>query len=139
MLPVPPVNEAKRSVVPPWPISIGRALKTRITGWGHSQPSPHVTALPPVHRPAWQVSFCVQAWPSSHEVPSAAGGLEHAPVAGSQVPAAWHWSWAVHVTPVQSGTPAQTPPVQTSLLVSVSPSLHAVPSATGRLEHWPVA
>jgi hypothetical protein len=31
-------------------------------------------------------------------VPSALGGLEQIPVAGSQTPASWHWSSAAHVT-----------------------------------------
>src|SRR5690606_18872933 len=41
---------------------------------------------------ASQTSLSVQASPSSHGVPLAIGGLLHAPVAGSQVPASWHWS-----------------------------------------------
>ena len=42
------------------------------------------------HAPATQVSLCVQALPSLHAVPSATGGLEQAPVVGSQIPATWH-------------------------------------------------
>src|SRR5262249_5973257 len=59
--------------------------------------------------------------------PSALAGLEQVPVAGLQVPAAWHWSWAVQAT----GVPAQTPWVQTSLVVQASPSSQGVLSAIG--------
>ena len=48
------------------------------------------TGFDPVHVPDSQVSLCVQAFPSLQEVPSAAFGLEHVPVAGLQVPATWH-------------------------------------------------
>jgi hypothetical protein len=41
----------------------------------------------PTQLPPWQVSPMVQALPSLHVVPSAAAGFEHAPVAGSHVPA----------------------------------------------------
>jgi hypothetical protein len=44
----------------------------------------------PAHTPLVQVSLCVQALPSLQVVPSAAAGFEHVPVAGLQVPAAWH-------------------------------------------------
>jgi hypothetical protein len=56
--------------------------------------------LLPVHAPDWHVSVCVQALPSLQVVPLAAVGLEHTPVEGLQVPATWHWSLAVHLTPV---------------------------------------
>jgi hypothetical protein len=42
-------------------------------------------------------------------VPFDADGLEHAPVAGLQVPATWHWSLAVHTTALE---PVHTPPWQ---------------------------
>src|SRR2546427_765197 len=61
-----------------------------------------VTELPPVHVPPWQVSLCVQASPSLHPVLSGLLGFEHSPVAGLQVPASWHCSWAVQTT----GSPA---------------------------------
>jgi hypothetical protein len=51
---------------------------------------PQTTGLPPTQLPPWQVSVCVQALPSLHVVPSDAAGFEHAPVAGSHVPATWH-------------------------------------------------
>jgi hypothetical protein len=46
-----------------------------------------MTLLPPTHAPAWQVSTVVQALLSLQLVPSEEAGLEHCPVAGSQVPA----------------------------------------------------
>jgi hypothetical protein len=46
-----------------------------------------VTGLPPLHAPAWQVSLCVHALPSLHDVPFGFSGLEHPPVPGSHVPA----------------------------------------------------
>jgi hypothetical protein len=49
-----------------------------------------LTGFDPVHAPAWQVSVCVQASPSLQVTPSARFGLEHTPVAGLQLPAAWH-------------------------------------------------
>jgi len=52
----------------------------------------------PAHVPPVQMSTLVQTFPSLHAVPSASGGLEQAPVFGSQLPAAWHWSGAAHVT-----------------------------------------
>ena len=45
------------------------------------------------------MSACVQALPSLHAVPLGLAGFEQAPVAGSQVPAVWHWSLAVQTTP----------------------------------------
>jgi len=90
---------------------------------------------PPLQVPVWQVSFCVQALPSSHVVPSTATGLEHAPVLGSQVPATWHGSLAEQVTAV----PAHVPSVQVSLVVQRLPSLQLVPAGATGLEHWPLA
>ena len=57
------------------------------------------------------------------------------PVAGSHVPAGWHWSRAVQVT----GLPAQLPLWQVSVCVQALPSLHAVPSIAVGLEQLPVA
>ena len=50
----------------------------------------HTTGLPPVQTPDWQVSVCVHALPSLHDVPFGALGFEHCPVVVSQVPATWH-------------------------------------------------
>ena len=70
----------------------------------HWSDAVQVTGLAPVHVPDWQASVWVQALPSLHDVPFALAGLEHWPVAESQVPASWHWSDAEQVTglvPVQ--------------------------------------
>ena len=86
--------------------------------------------------PLSHASLWVQAFPSVHAVPSGTGGFEHVPVAGSHVPAAWHWSAAVQVTGL---LPAQVPLWQLSVCVHPSPSSHAVPSAAAGFEHVPVA
>src|SRR5438552_1828342 len=97
------------------------------SGAGHTVPAP-------LHTPAWHVSPVVQALPSLHAVPLATGGFEQVPAAGSQVPAAWHWSRAVHTTAV----PAQVPARQLSPVVHALASEHAVPSATSGFEQVPV-
>jgi len=53
----------------------------------HWSEAVQTTGLLPVHTPLWQVSVCVQALPSLHELPLAFAGFEHVPVAGLQVPA----------------------------------------------------
>src|SRR5438034_116185 len=93
----------------------------------------HTTGLPPTQVPFWQESVCVQALPSLQAVPLAFGGLvEHVPVAGSQVPASWHWSVAVHTT---GFAPVQLPYWQVSVCVQALPSLQAVPLAFAGFEH----
>ena len=83
----------------------------------------HTTGVPPVQVPLWQVSPCVQTFPSLQVLPLALGGFEQ-PVAGLQVPATWHWSLAVHTT----GVPAlQTPDLQVSPCVQLLPSSQALP------------
>src|SRR5437763_12702234 len=72
------------------------------------------TGLAPVQVPAWQVSVCVQAFPSLQAAPSALAGLEQVPLAGSQVPATWHWSRGVETT---GFVPTQAPAWQVSLCV----------------------
>src|SRR5262252_5766267 len=96
----------------------------------------HTTGIVPVQAPAAQTSFCVQAFPSLHVVPSAFAGFEHAPLAGSHVPASWHWSCAVHTTGI---VPVHAPAWQTSLCVQAFPSLQVVPSAFAGFEHTPLA
>ncbi len=60
------------------------------------------------HTPPWQVPAPVAR---VQVVPSATAGVEQAPEAGSQVPSAWHWSWAWQT----SGAPAtQVPAAQWS-------------------------
>jgi hypothetical protein len=56
----------------------------------HWSEAVHATGLAPWHAPAWHVSDCVQALPSSHVAPLLFAGLEQAPVAASHVPASWH-------------------------------------------------
>jgi hypothetical protein len=69
-------------------------------------------------------------------VPSGAAGSLHSPVAGSQVPATWQASSAVHTT---GFAPTHVPPWQVSVRVHGLPSSHAVPSAAAGLSHTPVA
>src|SRR5437870_3845067 len=78
----------------------------------HWSDAVQTTGLLPVQTPLWQVSVWVQAWPSLHAVPSLFPGLEHGPVAGLQVPAAWHWSEAVQTTGL---APVHTPLSQVSV------------------------
>src|SRR6058998_324237 len=85
--------------------------------------------------PAVQWSAAVQALPSSHAVPSGLAGLEHAPVAGLQVPASWHWSSAVQAT---GFAPVHAPAWQVSGRVHALPSSHAVPLGFAGLEQVPV-
>src|SRR5207249_62666 len=94
------------------------------------------TGLAPVQLPPWQVSVGVQPSPSSHAVPLVAGGDEHAPVAGCQVPAVWHWSEAVQTTGL---APVQVPSWQVSVCVQGLASLQAAPSAFAGSEQAPVA
>jgi hypothetical protein len=61
--------------------------------------------------------------------------LEHAPVDGSQVPATWHASLAVHVTGFE---PAHAPAWHVSVFVHALPSLQAVPSGAAGFEQAPV-
>jgi len=91
--------------------------------------------LEPLHVPAWHVSVCVQASPSLHDVPFAAFGLEQVPVAGSQVPATWHWPLALHVIGLE---PVQTPVWHVSVCVQALPSLQAVPFGAFGFEQVPV-
>jgi hypothetical protein len=108
-------------------------LRLHVPAVWHWSDAAHATAAPP-HMPPVQTSPVVHALPSLHAVPFAAVGFEHTPVLGLQVPAAWHWSDAAHVTAV----PAHAPLVQTSPVVHALPSLHAVPFVAAGFEHAPV-
>ena len=66
----------------------------------------------------------------------AMGGLLQVPVAGSQVPAVWHWSEAVHTT---GFVPTQAPAAQVSVCVHALPSVQGVPSTFVGLLQVPVA
>src|SRR5207244_4403139 len=94
------------------------------------------TGLVPVHTPPSQVSVWVQASPSLQTVPLVFGGVEHAPVPGSQVPASWHWSRAVQAS--ASGT-VQVSFWQVSVCVQEMAALAAAPSAFAGSEQVPVA
>jgi hypothetical protein len=89
-----------------------------------------------VQTPAWQVSLCVHALPSSQAVPSAADGFEQAPVAVSHVPAEWHWSEAAQVTGFE---PVQTPLRHVSVCVHALLSLQGVNAGAIGFEQVPVA
>src|SRR5205823_6212957 len=102
----------------------------------HWSAAAQTTGFVPVHVPAWQVSVRVQAVPSSQAAPSGFAGLEHVPVAGSQVPAAWHWSAGAQTT---GFVPVRVADGQVSLCVQALPSLQAAPSGFAGLEHVPVA
>src|SRR5207244_9222751 len=99
----------------------------------HGLPSSQLRAAP-TQTPSEHVSPVVQAFPSSHTVPAAASGLEHAPVAGSQ-------ESSVHGLPSSQlrAAPTQTPSEHVSPVVQAFPSSHTVPAAASRLEHAPVA
>src|SRR5436190_1619958 len=102
----------------------------------HWSEAVHPTGLVPTQAPAAQASVCVHALPSVQGVPSAMAGLVQAPVAGSQVPAVWHWSEAVHTT---GFVPTQAPATQASVCVHTLPSVQGVPSAWAGLVQAPVA
>jgi len=84
-------------------------------------PSSQPTGRPP-HRPAAQTSPVVQAFASSHGVPSA--GVCVQPLAGSQVS-------LVQTFPSSqvTGLPTHPPAAQTSAVVQALPSSHGVPLA----------
>jgi len=94
-----------------------------------------VTGLLPVHVPVWHASVWVHAFPSLQLVPSVCAGFEQTPEVGSQVPATWHWSCAVHVTGL---APVQVPVWQVSVWVQALPSLQLVPSGCAGFEQMPV-
>src|SRR5437867_86357 len=62
----------------------------------------------PAQEPFVQRSDCVHGSLSLHAAPLALGGLEQAPVVGSQVPGSWHWSEAVQTT----GLPPRQAPLR---------------------------
>src|SRR5439155_456506 len=90
----------------------------------------------PTQMPASQASVRVQALPSSQPVPSGLAGLLQTPVVGSQLPAVWHWSAAVHTT---GFAPPPVPPWQVSVCVQALPSSQRVPSGLAGLLQTPDA
>jgi len=101
----------------------------------HWSSAVHSTGLLPVHTPLWQVSVLVQALLSLQALPSTLDGFEQTPVFGSQLPALWHWSLAVHDT---APLPVHLPALQASVLVQASPSSQLVPSMRGTALQLPV-
>ena len=99
----------------------------------HWSSAVQVTAVP-VQTPVWQLSAVVQALASLHVVPFGFAGFVQSPLVGSQVPALWHWSDAVHTI----GVPPHVPFVHASPVVHVLPSLHVVPFAAFGFEQVPV-
>ena len=95
----------------------------------------HVTGFDPVHAPAWHAYNVLHLLLPVHAVPSGAPGFEQAPIVGSQLPATWHWSLAVHITGFE---PVHEPLWHVSVCVQELPSLHAVPLAAEGLEHIPL-
>src|SRR5437899_892902 len=91
----------------------------------HWSSTVQTTGFAPVQTPDWHESLCVQASPSEQALPFALSGLEQVPLAGSQMPASWHWSSAVQTT---GAVPTQAPLWQVSLCVQASPSVQATPS-----------
>src|SRR3989338_8770376 len=95
-----------------------------------------MTGLLPMHVPAWHVSVWEHALPSLHPDPSGFAGSPQSPVAGSQVPAAWHWSLA---TQVFRFAPTQVPFWHESTCVHALLSSQARPFAFTGLLQSPVA
>src|SRR5207248_2174571 len=102
----------------------------------HWSEAVHTTGFVPTQAARRQVSVRVQPLPSLQAAPSGLAGLLQVPVAGLQVPAAWHWSEAVHTT---GFVPTQAPARQVSVCVQPLPSLQGAPSALAGLLQVPVA
>src|SRR2546425_1076953 len=111
-------------------------LGKKVPATWHWSEAVQATGLLPVHTPLWQVSVWVQALPSLQALPLAFAGFEHVPVAGSQVPAVWHWSEAVQATGL---LPVHTPLWQVSVCVQALPSSQVLSLAFAGFEHVPVA
>ena len=93
-------------------------VESQIPAAWHWSEAAQVLGVPP-QTPCWQESPLVQALPSLQAVPVSVG-LEQAPVAALQTPAAWHWSAAAQMVGVPM---VQIPDRQTSLVVQALPSL----------------
>lgn len=98
----------------------------------HELLSLQVTAVPPLHDPALQVSPIVQALPSLHAVPLAAGAKTQ-PVAALHESAV-HELLSLHVI----AAPVHVPALQASPVVQALLSLQVVPLAAFGLLHAPV-
>src|SRR3989441_1252658 len=123
------------------PLGLAGLLQAPVAGsqvpavW-HWLAAVHTTGFAPTQVPAWQVSLCVHALASLQLVPLGLAGLLQTPVAGSQVPAGWHWLAAVHTT---GFAPTQAPAWQVSLCVHALASLQLVPLGLAGLLQTPVA
>ncbi len=62
-------------------------LRSQVPARWHWSLAVQTTGFAPLQEPAWQVSLCVQAFPSLHAVPFGFAGFEQVPVLGLQVPA----------------------------------------------------
>jgi hypothetical protein len=93
----------------------------------HWSDAAHTTGFVPTHAPALQASLVVQAFPSSHVVPSGAATSPQVPFCGLHTPT-WHGSGDGQLL---GFAPTHAPAWQVSDWVQASLSLHAVPSATG--------
>src|SRR5207247_1910333 len=123
------------------PLSLAGLLQVPVVGsqvpavW-HWLAAVHTTGLAPTQAPAWQVSLCVHALASLQLVPLGLAGLLQTPVAGSQVPAVWHWLAAVHAA---LSAPTQAPAWQVSLCVHALASLQLAPLGLAGLLQAPDA
>src|SRR5205809_532291 len=96
----------------------------------------HPTGLARTQTPARQESLRGDALGSCQLVPLGLAGSLQAPAAGSQTPAVWHWSAAVHTTGL---APTQAPAWQVSLCVHALASLQLVPLGLAGLLQAPDA
>src|SRR2546428_204094 len=102
----------------------------------HWSRAAQTTGFAPTQAPPWQVSVGVQAFPSVQVLPFGLSGLEQVPLAGSQVPVAWHWSSAAQATGFAL---LQTAPGPAEVCVLALPSVLVVPFGLSGLEQVPVA
>ena len=84
-------------------------LGSQVPATWHPSLAVQFTGLDPVQLPAEHAYVAKHLLLPMQVVPSAAVGFEHAPLPGSQVPATWHVSLAVHITALE---PVQVPAEQ---------------------------
>jgi hypothetical protein len=114
-----------------WPVA-----ELQLPASWHWSLAVQTTGSDPAHVPAWQRSCRVHALPSMHAVPFGFIGFEQTPLAGSHVPASWHWSLATQTT---GSLPVHAPLRHASVRVHALPSSQPLPSGFGGFEHSPVA
>jgi hypothetical protein len=129
------VDDPLHALAPPHKVPTGCKGLEQTPVAGAQVPTPwhwscavHLTAVPAWQVPdALHVSAPLHAFPSLHDAPDAFSGFEQTPVAGAQVPAVWHESNAVHITPI----PAWHVPdaLHVSAPLHAFPSLHEAPAA----------